>query len=90
MFNDTIPCGVDENTLTLNPNLTIVPDLDKVAEQVGMQLGNYYGVYLILAHPSNLLIIGLLSQTKLLLTLPQQSPAVPLSRITLAMAVSAG
>ena len=87
MFNDIMPCGVDANTLTLNPNLTILPDLDKVAEQIGMQLGNYYGAYLILAHPSKLLIISLLSQTKLLLTQPQQSPVCPLLRTTLAMAL---
>ena len=51
MFNDPMPCGVDPKSLTLNPNLIVVPDLDKVAEQIGLQLGNYYGVYLILAHP---------------------------------------
>ena len=78
MYNDPIPCGVDANTLTLNPNLTVLPDLDRVAEQIGLQLGNYYGAYLILTHPSNLLIISLLSQTKLLLIQPQQSPAGPL------------
>lgn len=87
MFNDALPCGVDLKSLTLNPNLTVVPDLDNVAEQIGFQLGNYYGVYLILAHPWNLLIISLLSQTKLLLTQPQQSPAGSLSRTTLAMAL---
>jgi hypothetical protein len=87
MFNDPMPCGVDAKSLTLNPNLTVVPDLDNVAEQIGLQLGNYYGVYLILAHPWNLLIISLLSQTKLLLTQPQQLPAIPLSRTTLAMAL---
>ena len=87
MFNDAMPCGVDANELTLNPNLTILPDLNKVAEQIGMQFGNYYGEYIILVHPMNLLIISLLSQTKLLLTQPQQSPACPLSRTTLVMAV---
>ena len=77
MANESIPCGVDANTLTLNPSLpalgaTDVPlDMDEVAEQVGIQLGSYYCAYLvILAHPSNLLIISLLSQTKLLLTQP--------------------
>ena len=85
MFNDIMPCGVNANKLTLNPNLTILPDLDKVAEQIGMQFGNYYGAYLILAHPSKLLIISLFSQTKLLLTQPRQSSACPLSRMTLAM-----
>jgi hypothetical protein len=68
MFNDPMPCGVDAKSLTLNPNLTVVPDLDKVAEQIGLQFGNYYSLYLILVHPWNLLIISLLSQTKLLLT----------------------
>ena len=68
MFNDIMPCGVAADTLTLNPNLTRLPDLDKVAEQIGIQLGNYYGAHLVLAYPSNLLIASLLSQIKLILT----------------------
>lgn len=42
MFNDPVPCGVDVKSLTLNPTLTVFPDLDKVAEQIGLQFGNYY------------------------------------------------
>ena len=62
MIDDHVPCGIDANKLTLNPNLTVLPGMNEVAEQIGIQLGSYYGAYLvILAHTSNLLIISLLS-----------------------------
>ena len=87
-MDEHVPCGIDVNTLTLNPNLTVLPEMDEVAKRIGIQLGDYYCVYLvILAHPSNLLIISLLSQTKLPITQPQQPPTGPLSRTTLAMAL---
>ena len=78
MFNDSVPCGVDASTLTLNLSLielldedVMLSNMDGLAEQVGMQLGSYYCAYLvILAHPSNLLIFSLFSQTNLLLTQP--------------------
>ena len=59
MIDDYVPCGIDANTSTLNPNLTVLTGMNVVAEQIGIQLGSYYCAYLvILAHPSSLLLIS--------------------------------
>ena len=59
MIDDYVPCGIDANTLTLNPNLTVLTGMNVVSEQIGIQLGSYYCAYLvILAHPSSLLLIS--------------------------------
>ncbi|KAK6972158.1 hypothetical protein R3P38DRAFT_2584970 [Favolaschia claudopus] len=42
MFNDSMPCGIDPQNLTLNSVLLPQPDFDRLAFQFGMQLGNYY------------------------------------------------
>ncbi|KAK6972157.1 hypothetical protein R3P38DRAFT_2812510 [Favolaschia claudopus] len=42
LYNDSIPCGVDPGSLTLSSTLIPHRNFDRIAFQLGMQLGYYY------------------------------------------------
>lgn len=46
-FNDSVPCAVDPDSLTLDPSPHIAPilqsSMDQASYGIGLQLGNYYG-----------------------------------------------